>query len=457
MGKRSWSILVAGSLIASVFSLAPARAQEAPTIPAVVQIDDPFGDANTQSGDVVGPADASTVADIGKVWFTNTATTITVNMQSEAPPPASATGVLYSVTASPGKGSVSEQTGGCLRFMAIVPGANAGGTYQGPEQAKLVDRCNDGDNFYSNGVEGELSIATLDGGNGLVSMTFPREYSALLADGAVLTGPAGRTDNVVGGEETGYAGGRVDDTKVGTDYTITGDEPPTTEPPVIDEPDPTAGPDDPSADDPPKKDCKKIKNKKKRKKCKKRQAQQPPAPEPEPEACPAYVPGEKGAEAETTVVTAAATEEAPVELALNPGPAIGLFSGELAPGVENPLITHAFQNVQVDTDGEPLGLYVRIEFAEGEDQDLYLLNADDSTAARAAGGNQAPEVLGDGTGTGGHSEATAEQLDGVLTPDCGGYTIDDVNAFGFGETVLKLWLGPATWDPVAQAAIGGGR
>jgi hypothetical protein len=217
-----------------------------------------------------------------------------------------------------------------------------------------------------------------------------------------------------------------------------------TEPPVVE-------PDEPK---PPKNPCKKLKGKKKKKCLKKNSAK----------ACTDYVPGEAGAEAETSIVTDAATAEAPIEVPLTMDPSAGLLSGDIPLVGPNPLISHAIQNVQVDSKAADSGLYVRLEFSEGEDYDLYLKGADGSDAAHAGGGNQAlipgpndvAATLGDGTGNGGHSEAAAEQLDGVLTADCGGYTVDVANAFGLGEATLKFWLGPATWDPIAQAAIESG-
>jgi hypothetical protein len=128
MSKRLFSVLVAGAMIASVFSALPAQA--AAQIPAVVQIDDPAGDANTMSGDMVTPAgNASNVGDLRKIWFSNTAETISVHIQTTLPPPAGAGGLLYTVLAAPGEGPVSTQAVGCLQFRVYVPGGTSGGTY----------------------------------------------------------------------------------------------------------------------------------------------------------------------------------------------------------------------------------------------------------------------------------------------------------------------------------------
>ena len=203
----------------------------------------------------------------------------------------------------------------------------------------------------------------------------------------------------------------------------------------------------PGKSDPPgkgkKKGCKKGKGKKKGA-CKGAKPPKPPAP-PAAASCPAFTPGEQGAEAETTVVTADATEEKPIEVAI-----------EAPPGVPEVALGHAFHNIQVDASGSEGGLFARYEFPVYEDHDIYLNYADGSEAAHAGGFNPAPVpvALGccDGTGTGGHSEQGAEVLDGIRTPDCAGYTLD-MAAFMSegGEMTLKLWLGEPENDPAAPA------
>ena len=154
--------------------------------------------------------------------------------------------------------------------------------------------------------------------------------------------------------------------------------------------------------------------------------------------CDPYKPGTEGAEAETSVVTDANTEEAPLEVTVP--------ASEGIPEADN---ASSYHNVQVNSSAAHTGLWVRFEFAEPEDMDLYLLFADSSEAAHAAGYNPAP-VPGatDGTGNGGHSEMGAEQLDGIGTDDCGGYTVD-MRPFqnAPGDKTLKLWLGEAGCEP----------
>jgi len=93
MSKRTLALMLAGALALSVLGIGSAGAQE---IPEEVSIADPFGDANALGGDIVTPRDASTVGDLGKIWFTNTAETISVHIQTELPPPSS-TGSIYDV------------------------------------------------------------------------------------------------------------------------------------------------------------------------------------------------------------------------------------------------------------------------------------------------------------------------------------------------------------------------
>jgi hypothetical protein len=238
---------------------------------------------------------------------------------------------------------------------------------------------------------------------------------------------------------------RFNNTKRGTEYTIGAagggprPQPTTTGSPG---PQPTASP-SPSPTPKPK-NCKKIKNKKKRKECKKKNKQQPPK-----ERCPEYVPGEQGTGQPINLVTDEHTAEAPLELVVPTDP-----GGPNVPSTPVDLRSNAYVNVQVDTAAADTGLYATFEFEPYEDYDLYLNYADGTEAARSAGFNQAPVLIFDGTGDGGHSGIGSENLDGVRTPDCGGYTI---NLSGYiaegGDKTLKLWLGEPTYDPPAP---GGG-
>ena len=258
MIKRRVACLVgAGALAASVLG---APAQAAVTVPEEVQIEDPYQDANflndqrrpglilngepvvPDDDDHVTPEDTSATVDIGKVWFSNTAETVSVHIQTEAPAPTEEA-VRYDVFTNPGEGTVaSDALNGCLRFVAVVPGtAPGGGTYQGPAFAKLNDFCNDGSSVLTNSVDAELTIEELEDGSGVLTITGPRDYSPItIADDAKLTTPYAETTLVVGGSFT-FPGpppppapsgitqpatpARYDTTKRGTDFELTVDEP----------------------------------------------------------------------------------------------------------------------------------------------------------------------------------------------------------------------------------------
>lgn len=176
-----------------------------------------------------------------------------------------------------------------------------------------------------------------------------------------------------------------------------------------------------------------------------------PKPPPAPPACAPFAPGELGAEAPTTVVTDAATAEAPVvvELETDMGLADDLGLGE----VDN--TTSVYQNVQVDSANPSAGLYVKIEFADRHDYDLYLLNSEGATAANSGVFNPIPEGASAGIGGGapdGGWEAGSdfESVTGINTPDCGGYTAQIKSYLTPGGTVtMSIWLGEALVEPAA--------
>ena len=457
MGKRFWSVAVACALIAGVFSSLPARAQEAPAavVPEIVQIDDPVGDANGVNdqdnlysvpvsdlhgeGDHVGPA-GGTATDIRKVWFSHTASDISLNIQLNGNPGNLAYDTYFRFSSNIGEGPIaSDALRGCLEWKASVNGT--AGAYDGATEGVLTDKCNDGA-----GVVGPLVVAPAaeEGGGFVLTVTFPRAASPLLADGQKLTAPFGVSRIVyVGPTPTTATAVTLDNTKRGTDYEITAGGP------VTKPEEPKVEP--PGKSDPPgkgkKKGCGKGKGKKK--------GACPSNPPKGPtNSCPAYVPGEEGAEAETAVVTDAATEEAPLVIELE-APA-GLANDLGVPGiVGQPSVydetASIFHNIQVDSAAADAGLYVRYEFPDHHDYDLYLNRADGSTAANSGDFNMAPgEGLGSGGPDGGWEAGTNyEQVMGVRTADCAGYTARLVSYLTTGgATTLKIWLGDATVDGI---------
>lgn len=172
---------------------------------------------------------------------------------------------------------------------------------------------------------------------------------------------------------------------------------------------------------------------------------------PVPAACPAYVPGELGADQPVTVVTDAATAEAPVTVELDTHEGVGLTSPNGAAEDEG-APSHVFTNVQVDSAAPETGLYIRLEFPDGLEYDLFARLADGSSYAYVAGSNHTGPLVAefglDGTGHGGYSEVGAENLEGLTTADCAGYTVDVASAITPGGAVtVKYWLGEATYAP----------
>ncbi|MFN2526196.1 MAG: hypothetical protein ABR505_08025 [Actinomycetota bacterium] len=445
MTKRLFGLFLSLALVGGALAALPALAQ--PTVPDEVQIDDPFGDANGAGGDqrACAPApvncvDASTVADLGKIWFSNTTDQISVHIQTELPRGAgTASGNSYEVFTNPNAEGTK-----CLRFGAVFPGGStaAGGTYQDEPLAKLLDRCKGDSNFFATGVEGQIAVDPLADGTGLITLTFPRAHSPLLATGGVLEVPHGVSSLAVGGAGQGFVSRMIDNTVDGTNYALQDGDQGQPSP----SPSPTAGEEQP--EEPKEKKCPKKKGKKgkkKKKKCPKKGPGDVPVA-----ACAPYTPGEQGGEAETSIVTDAATEEAPVEVTIPTDPGFGIGGTPL-----EATISHAFHNIQVDSANPTAGLHLVLEFDLEEDYDLYLNYPDGSEAAHVAGFNPVPP-LSDGTGSGGHSEMGAEYLDGVSTPDCGGYTLDIANATGLGgDKTLKLWLGEITYTPGGVGAVQG--
>ena len=198
----------------------PAAAQEEPSaqptaVPEAVNIDDPAGDANylngqgfEDNGDNSTPADAGSVSDVLKVWFTNDAETISAHVQTEVVPPATANAYIFRIQVDPGAGS------NCLWFNIFTDGpTNPDGAY-----GTLRDTCTD-DVTIDEGVT--VAFSELPDGTGLSSITIPRAAHAAFADNLVLVAPKFEVRNFW--NIPGVAGATapvIDESRVGTDYTI---------------------------------------------------------------------------------------------------------------------------------------------------------------------------------------------------------------------------------------------
>lgn len=223
--RRVLPILVAGSVAATGAVVPSASGQEAPPeVPEVVQIEDPAGDANylndqglapfgvPDEGDRTTPVSLS-VSDILKVWFTHDADNISVHVQTSAPPPATNSSYIYRVFFNPG-----DNPAGCLWFEIITEGPTwAGGEFFG----RLRWVCADQDP-----VDGEVSTVEGPDGTGITTLTVPRSLDPAFEDDAVLAAPSAETRNNSGTPAVGrITFPVVDDTKVGTEYEITAEEP----------------------------------------------------------------------------------------------------------------------------------------------------------------------------------------------------------------------------------------
>ena len=221
--RRAVMTALAVSVVGSGVVAAPAAGESPTKVPKVVQIKDPAGDANfvnNQTGpgeerNDVTPADLS-VPDILSAWFTHDAKTISVHIQTEAPPPGSESAYRFAVTVNP------ESPELCLYLEAFIPGP----TWAGGDSSSRVMPC------YPNGkvpdegrVPGELAIHESADGTGITSMTFPRWAGRAFADGGVLESPSARTQVVTGAKNGGLEGSfltaYVDRTSFGKTYSVT--------------------------------------------------------------------------------------------------------------------------------------------------------------------------------------------------------------------------------------------
>lgn len=162
-----------------------------------------------------------------------------------------------------------------------------------------------------------------------------------------------------------------------------------------------------------------------------------------PKKCAPYSSPDWATDAETTVLTDAATEEAPVEVEIATDPGLGFTSTD-GPDGDTGETSHKFHNVLVDTKAASANLFVRAEYPPVWDYDLFLRLPELVAVAYEADFN--PATVNGPTGVGGmdggHAEPGASQIDGYTSADCSGYTVDIASGISAGGAVtLKLWLG----------------
>jgi hypothetical protein len=309
------------ALVGGALSVAPVRAQEAPQVPSAPNITDAAGDANHHSAVTgIGTGVSMTGADILAVWFTEDAENLYTHIQTATSArPESMTFIVY---ADPGKGAE------CLQLRTTT-----GGAFNDPfASVNLTADCGTAGTTQV----GEVSEAEGPDETSILTSSYPKKDVPVLADGTTLTAP----NALVGynAQQVSPRAGIIDDTEVGTDYTIEGRDGPVEKPKKK----------KPKG----KKACLKLKGKAKKKclkKFKKKKVKK----------CAAYKPGELGADAPTIVVTDAATEEAPVEQTVEFAESVadvtfGLTEGE-----------YSYFNVQVDSRAKAAGLNVLFESTTG--------------------------------------------------------------------------------------------
>ena len=222
--KKALVIALAAGLAAALSIPAGAQeAAEATVVPEAVNIEDPAGDANYLNGqgsvpdqeDHVTPADAGSVSDLLKVWFTNDAEFVRVHVLTEAPPPASGSAYIYRIHVDPGVGEP------CLWFQILTEGpTNPAGAF-----GNLRDTCDGNDQLFEEGVT--VNFEETADGQGISTISVPRALYAGFIDGAVLNAPIATVRNFINGNPVRtVTAPQIDDTKPGTAYTIVAEEPP---------------------------------------------------------------------------------------------------------------------------------------------------------------------------------------------------------------------------------------
>lgn len=146
-------------------------------------------------------------------------------------------------------------------------------------------------------------------------------------------------------------------------------------------------------------------------------------------------------EAPVTAITEAATEEKPVVIEYQHGPALYVF-GTAQPIQED----NAYFNLQVVSKKPDQGLYILQEWGNDvTDLDLYLYDDSGNQVAYSGAFNAAPQntPVGDFSGPGDTGGVGFESISGYPAVPCVAHTIESVAYMTNGEPVtLKVWLGP---------------
>lgn len=200
--------------LTAVIALGALVATMAPGVKAapkpVLSIEDPAGDANGLNdqgtgdgsvGDVAGPEDASSFADLLSVSFSNDKKNLYVHIETESTSQPQA-GEGFRVRTNPEAGALY-----CLNFEIFFNGAQ--NTLMAPT-AQLRDAC------AAATTEAEVALDLYGG----YTITVPREAHEAFAKGGTLTAPQAQTFLYSGPHPAGVVGPYFDTTAVGKDYKL---------------------------------------------------------------------------------------------------------------------------------------------------------------------------------------------------------------------------------------------
>jgi hypothetical protein len=150
--------------------------------------------------------------------------------------------------------------------------------------------------------------------------------------------------------------------------------------------------------------------------------------------CSAFTPGiEEAKEAKVVTIPKTATEKKPIKIEYEHGPA----------GPSNPITGDDLLNewiyFNIQSTGPTSGLYIKQEFSDHHDIDLYLYDAAGEEVTHSGGFNVAPVGPFSDDGKAG---TNYESISGVATSTCTGYTIGSNAYLTYGTPVtLSIWFG----------------
>jgi hypothetical protein len=150
--------------------------------------------------------------------------------------------------------------------------------------------------------------------------------------------------------------------------------------------------------------------------------------------CSAFTAGiEEAKEAKVVPISKKATEAAPVKIEYEHG-----MAGPSNP-VDGSQLFNEWLYFNIQVTGPSSGLYIKQEFSDRHDIDLYLYDAAGEEVTHSGGFNPAP--VGPFS-SGGNAGTNYESISGVATSTCTGYTIGS-NAYLTNGTdvTLSIWFG----------------